>query len=162
MNFASPPRFHSAAIFVSDINRSKRFYVDILGQEIDLDLGQNIILKGGLTIWEIDPAHVIPRLMGIDAIVDETVHRFELYFETEDVPVACAGLEKSGVAFFHRLHEEPWGQRTIRFYDPDRHLIEIGETMEVFIRRLRDEGRTAEEASAKTGIPLPRVLKCFE
>lgn len=57
----------------------------------------------------------------------------------------------------HALHEEPWGQKTMRFYDPDRHLIEVGEKLEHFVRRLHLEGRTPEQVAEKTSIPLNEV-----
>lgn len=40
----------SVALFVRDIEISRHFYVDILGQEIDLDFGGNIIFKSGFAI----------------------------------------------------------------------------------------------------------------
>ncbi|MBN1577145.1 MAG: VOC family protein [Chitinispirillaceae bacterium] len=49
-------RFHSTAAFVADIKRAEQFYTDVLGQEIDLDFGNNVILKCGITLWQIEPA----------------------------------------------------------------------------------------------------------
>jgi hypothetical protein len=69
----------------------------------------------------------------------------------------AARLRDAGVEFLHPLHEEPWGQRTIRFFDPDHHLIEIGEPLEVFIRRLITQGMSPEAVTAKTGVPLDKV-----
>ena len=40
----------------------------------------------------------------------------------------------------HPVKEHSWGQRVVRFYDPDRHIIEVGENMKVVCRRfLTDE-----------------------
>jgi hypothetical protein len=55
--------------------------------------------------------------------------------------------------------EEPWGQRTIRFYDPDNNLIEVGETLEKFVGRMALSGMKLEEISAKTTIPIPIVKR---
>lgn len=48
------------------------------------------------------------------------------------------GLSKGSAVLFvadmkllHDLHDEPWGQRTIRFFDPDDHLIEAGESLKL-------------------------------
>ncbi|NCU32068.1 MAG: hypothetical protein EOM23_03850 [Candidatus Moranbacteria bacterium] len=41
-------------------------------------------------------------------------------------------LKSDGVEFLHKIQEKPWGQKTIRFFDPDRHLIEIGEVLKMF------------------------------
>ena len=52
-------KFHSSVIFVNDIEKSKDFYVRLLNQEIEHDFGKNVILKNGLSLWEINPEHVI-------------------------------------------------------------------------------------------------------
>ena len=44
-------------------------------------------------------------------------------------------------------------------YDPDGHIVEVGEAMEVVIRRCLAEGHTAEETAALTQHPLEFVLR---
>ncbi len=44
-------RYDSAAAFVQDIEVSKRFYTEVLGLTIALDLGKDVILEGGITLW---------------------------------------------------------------------------------------------------------------
>ena len=116
-----------------------------------------MILEGGITLWEINPHHIIPERLGLDSIGDKRINRFEFYFETEDIETVCGRVRASGVDFLHSLHEEPWGQRTVRFFDPDRHLIEIGESMETFVKRLYNDNMTPEQVSQKTSIPLEKV-----
>ena len=150
-------RYHSAVIFVRDIAAAKKFTIDVLGMEIDLDFGTNIGLKGGLSLWQIDPNHIIPRRLGSDTIHESKTNRFELYFETEDLDAACERLKTGGAEFLHPLQEEPWGQRNLRFFDPDRHLIEIRESLESFVKRLRRENMTPEQVSQRTSVPLEKV-----
>ena len=157
MNHKTEMRFHSTAAFVKDIAVSKKFYTEILEQVIELDFGKNVILKGGITLWEIDPNHIIPKQLGTDSIGDERINRFEFYFETDDIDGVFEKLKGNGVELLHSLHEEPWGQRTVRFFDPDRHLIEVGETLGTFVKRLHREGMTPEHVSEKTSIPLETV-----
>lgn len=157
MENASSIKFHSTAAFVTSIEKSKAFYTGILGHGIDLDFGKNVILKCGITLWEIRPEHIIPSSLGTEAVNDQTVNRFEFYFETEMIEEVAANLQAAGVDILHPVHEEPWGQRTIRCFDPDRHLIEIGEPLEVFIRRLITQGMTPEAVTAKTGVPIDKV-----
>ncbi len=122
-------KFHSTALFVKDIEISKAFYAEVLQQKIELDFGKNVILQGGITLWEINPLHIIPRLLGVQHLYSPRFQSFELYFETDDFDGICRQLSGQSVELLHPQHEEPWGQRTIRFYDPDRHLVEVGETM---------------------------------
>jgi len=78
-------KFHSTAAFVKNIEVSKKFYTEILEQMIELDFGKNVILKGGITLWEINPNHIILKKLGLDSTVDQKINRFEFYFETEEI-----------------------------------------------------------------------------
>ena len=69
----------STALFVKDIETSKKFYIDLLGLSIDLDFGKNVIFKNGFAIWEIQENHIIPTKLGLNKITDLKVNRFELY-----------------------------------------------------------------------------------
>jgi catechol 2,3-dioxygenase-like lactoylglutathione lyase family enzyme len=153
----SSVKYHSAVIFVRDIAASKHFYIDLLGMEIDMDFGTNVGLKGGLALWQIDPQHIIPARLGTEATSDRISNRFELYFESMDLAAAFERLKAAGVEFLHELHEEPWGQRTMRFFDPDRHLVEVGETMESMVRHLRASGMIPEQVAQKSSMPLGKV-----
>jgi catechol 2,3-dioxygenase-like lactoylglutathione lyase family enzyme len=149
----------SIALFVRDIEISKDFYTNILGLSIDLDFGKNVIFKNGFTIWEIQNDHVIPKTLGFDKIGDLSVNRCELYFETEDISEAYETLKYHNIRFLHNINEEPWGQLTIRFFDPDNHLIEIGESMKQFINRFHDQGLSVEQISEKTHVPIFEVKR---
>ena len=147
----------STAIFVKNIEVSKMFYIDLLGLSVDLDFGKNIIFKNGFAIWEIQENHIIPSSLGLDRISDIDVNRFEMYFETERLNEVFENLKNSNVKFLHEIHEEHWGQRTIRFFDPDNHLIEIGESMRQFVQRFFNEGLTVEQVSMRTSVPVKEV-----
>ena len=59
--------------------------------------------------------------------------------------------------FVHDLREQPWGQRVARFYDPDGHIIEIGESMESVAVRFFRKGMSVEEISRRTSLPTDFV-----
>jgi catechol 2,3-dioxygenase-like lactoylglutathione lyase family enzyme len=134
-------KFHSSVIFVNDIEKSKDFYVQLLNQEIEHDFGKNVILKSGLTIWEIRPEHIISKALETKG----SVNRFELYFETELIEEKHEQIKSKNIDFLHEIHEEPWGQRTIRFFDPDKHLIEIGEPLPTFIKNMNKKGLSVKQ-----------------
>lgn len=146
--------FHSSVIFVADIQKSKDFYTKIIGQTIDHDFGNNIIFHGGLSIWKVNTQHIINQKLKIN--VDS--NRFELYFETRRIDEITSRLKKENVAFLHDIKEEPWGQRTIRFFDPDNHLIEVGEPLEVFVKNMYTKGLSIEQIAEKSGIPVETVM----
>jgi len=103
--------------------------------------------------------HIIPDKIGLDKIRDYSVSRFELYFETNNIVQDFNDLKSKNVKFLHEIHEEIWGQQTIRFFDPDNHLIEIGESMEQFVSRFYKQGLTIEQISARTNVPVEEVKR---
>lgn len=77
-----------------------------------------------------------------------------MYFEEEDLDSFLKKLkEMNSIEYVHELKEQPWGQRVIRFYDPDMHIIEVGEPMESVVKRLLSEGLSVEETSKRTLMP---------
>jgi catechol 2,3-dioxygenase-like lactoylglutathione lyase family enzyme len=149
----------SPALFVKDIEISKEFYVGLLGMSVDLDFGKNVIFKNGFAIWEISRDHIIPKTLGYDNVSDSRFNRFELYFETEDLDEIFKALKGNKVRFLHEIHNEAWGQRTIRFFDPDDHLIEVGESMRQFVQRFYDQGLSLEQVSQRTSVPVEEVIR---
>jgi len=85
-----------------------------------------------------------------------------MYFEAEFIEEIYDKLKAEFVEFLHEIAEEPWGQRTIRFFDPDKHLIEIGEPLEIFVMNMKNKGLSSQQISEKSGIPLPAVNKIIE
>ena len=45
----------------------------------------------------------------------------------------------------------------MRFYDPDKHIIEIGENMKIVCKRFADRGMTAEEIAKRMDVPVKMV-----
>jgi catechol 2,3-dioxygenase-like lactoylglutathione lyase family enzyme len=144
-------KFHSSVLFVKDIEKSMQFYCDILGQEIDTDFGNNISLKGGLSLWQIPDWHTLKSDFYIK---DNTNNALELYFETEDIYQINELINSNNISKHHDLTEESWGQKTIRIYDPDNNLIEIGEKLESFIIRMYEESLSIERINKKSGVPV--------
>ena len=125
-------RLKNVLIVVNDIEISKKFYQDIFGLQVMTDFGRNVILTEGLvlqekTLWEeFVQREVVPGGNGM-----------ELYFEHNDLDAFAKKLEKSGyeITYINQLMKHEWGQRVIRFYDPDMHVIEVGETLEYVDRK---------------------------
>ncbi|SDI41729.1 Catechol 2,3-dioxygenase [Sinosporangium album] len=149
-------KFHSPMIVVADIDRSKRFYVDVLHEEIEQDLGVYVVLKGGFSLMAQEQWKA---LTGDDAALGKEVgHRFELYFEEDDLERFVEELTRvPGIKSFTDLTETSWGQRALRFFDPDGHVIEVAESMEAVVRRMLATGEPAEEVSRKSMMPLSFV-----
>jgi catechol 2,3-dioxygenase-like lactoylglutathione lyase family enzyme len=146
-------KFNSSVVFVRDINVSKSFYIQLLKQEIELDFGTNIAFKSGISLWQVSQTHVI----GQELNTTSNNNRFELYFESDQIENEFEELKRHEVKFLHEIKEEPWGQQTMRFFDPDGHLVEIGEPMEVFVRNMQKKGLTAKQITTKSGISIETI-----
>lgn len=150
-------------LFVSDAQIAKKFYTEILKFTVIMDNGGlNLFFKEGFAVWQIGTDNIIPKRLGYENIINnKNVSRFELCFETNELDKIHQTLKKNGVRFLHEINTELWGQRTIRFYDPDGHLIEVGEEMSIFLKRIyEEEGRDIEATAKRTFMPLD-ALKQF-
>lgn len=147
-------------LFVKDAKQSRNFYVDILGMTVTADFGGlNFAFEEGFAIWQIMDGNIVIETLGRNNIENpQSTSRFEICFETETLDSIYKTLKENNVKFLHEVNTEIWGQRTIRFYDPDGHLIEIGEAMPVFLKRIyEEEGQNLEATSKRTFMPIEGI-----
>lgn len=142
-------------ITVRDIKKSRDFYENILKQEVEIDHGENVAFKWGFAIHDVEH---FQSLTGKSIAEKESSKDFmELYFEMDEIEELEKKLESLNVEFVHKIIEQPWGQRVMRFYDPDNYIIEVGEPLEFVIRRFAAQGFSIEEISEKSSMPLEFV-----
>ncbi|MCI9175425.1 MAG: glyoxalase [Lachnospiraceae bacterium] len=110
-------------ITVKDIEKSKRFYQDLFGLTPILNNDGNIILTEGLVLQD---EAIWKNFLGREIIPQN--NSCELYFEEPDLENFVQKLEKlyPTVTYVNQLMEHSWGQKVVRFYDPDGNLIEVG------------------------------------
>lgn len=63
---------------------------------------------------------------------------------------------------YNPIVEHSWGQRVVRFYDPDKHIIEVGENIIMVVRRFLNSGLSIEETSIRMDVPVDYVKSCLE
>lgn len=141
-------------LVVKDIERSKKFYRDLFGLEVIADFDGNMVLTEGLvlqqeSIWK----------TFIEKDISHKSHNAELYFEENHMDEFLKKLESwpEPVEYVNPFMEHSWGQRVVRIYDPDGHMIEVGESMEYVAKRFLNAGMTVEETAAKTQMALGDV-----
>lgn len=139
---------------VEDIERSKTFYRDLFGLVVIRDFGENVILTEGLVLQE---KNLWEKF--IDKNINLGGNDAELYFEENDIDGFLEKLEKSEfpIEYINKCSEHDWGQRVVRIYDPDRHIIEIGESMDYVARRFLKSGMTVEQVANKTQLPVSQI-----
>ena len=145
-------KFVSPLIVVDDMARSRQFYEQLLGQKVKFDFGVDVAFEGDFTIHL--KSH-FQSLLG-DATkypITTKAHNGELYFDAADLEAIYQRLQAAGVEFIEAIQEQPWGQRAMRLYDPDGHIIEVGEPLESTVQRFYRQGWSIERIAKKTGMP---------
>lgn len=153
-------RFICPLIVVNDIETSRDFYEKVLSQKVQCDFGENVSFEGGFAIHL--KSH-FSDLIGINKIeIVQKSNNSELYFEEDDLDSFLQKLKGiDSVKYVHELKEQPWGQRVIRFYDPDMHIVEVGEPMESVVKRFLSKGLSIEETVKLTLMPEEFIRQCL-
>lgn len=119
-------KLKNTLIVVKDMERSKQFYEELFGLRMVIDNDGNMILTEGLALQD---EKIWREFLGRD--ITQKSNSCELYFEEQDIEAFIEKLERlyPSVEYVNRLMTHSWGQRVIRFYDPDGNLIEVGTPM---------------------------------
>ncbi len=119
-------KLRNVLIVVKDMERSKRYYHELFGLEQMLDNNGNIILTEGLVLQD---ERIWKEFLGKELIPFNNT--CELYFEESNMEAFVEKLEKlyPETKYVNRLMTHSWGQKVVRFYDPDGNLIEVGTPM---------------------------------
>lgn len=149
-------QLHSTVIFCHDFDRMQSFYQDVLQQEVEVDFGNCIGFKTKISLWKLDESYPIAKKLG-RTFASAGNQNMEICFETEDFEDLAMHLKQFEINYLHQEEEETWGQKTMRLYDPENNLIEIGETIPCFVKRFRESGLSLEEVAERTSVPLAMV-----
>ena len=121
-------RLKNILLVVENIEKSIAFYKELFGLQVLKDFDGNVILTEGLVlqdrkIWE----NLIEKEVSYGG------NASELYFIENDLEGFQEKLDNSSfeINYAHKLKTHSWGPRVIRIYDPDGHMIEIGEPIKI-------------------------------
>ena len=116
-------RLKNVLIVVNDMDRAIKFYKEIFGLQVVLDQDGNVIMSEGLVLQD---ASIWKKFLDKEIIPQNNAT--ELYFEESDIEGFVNILEKSDfeIEYVNKLMTHSWGQKVVRFYDPDGNLIEVG------------------------------------
>ena len=149
--------FHSTVLITKNFDAMKRFYTDVMQQNVAFDFGNCISFRCGLTIWQLKDSYPMTQALG--AVPEPNVGAVEVCFETEDFDADAAAVKAAGVSLLHDITEENWGQLTLRFYDPDKNIVELGESIPCFCCRLHRGGMDTAAVAEKTGVSIQTVAE---
>jgi catechol 2,3-dioxygenase-like lactoylglutathione lyase family enzyme len=144
-------KYKGTLIAVKNMERAKAFYNSVLELEVVMDAGANVELTGGVFLQTADTWINFIHKSPSDIIFENNA--VELYFETDDMDSFITKIEKlSYISYIHPLLEHSWGQRAVRFYDLDNHIIEVAENIVMVIRRFISSGLTVEETAKRMDV----------
>ena len=149
-------RFSNPMIVISNMEKSKLFYHEVLGLEVIVDFGANVTLTGGIGLQTKDTWSAFINKDESEIVFGS--NSTELYFEEDDFDGFIQRINKIvGINYVHPMKEHDWGQRVIRFYDPDNHIIEVGENIVTVVRRFLDSGLSIEETAIRMDVSVEYV-----
>ena len=148
-------KYSGTLLAVHDINRARQFYETLFGCEVGMDLGVHVSFRNGISLQQ---EHSWLEFIHRDrSALTYGANDMELYFETNELDAFLERLHESGAVLVHPALEHSWGQRVVRFYDPDGHIIEVGEDMGDVARRFLAAGMTREQAARRMDVPLEMI-----
>ena len=109
-------------LVVKDIEKSKQFYHELFGLNTVLNSDGNVILTEGLVLQDekIWKEH-------LEKDVTWNHNSCELYFEEKELEEFAKKLKElyPSIQYVSKFTTFDWGQKMLRFYDLDGHLIEV-------------------------------------
>ena len=116
-------KYKGMLLVVKDCDRALKFYHDMFGFQLLQDNVGNMELTEGLYLQETEYWERF-----LQKNITSRSNSTELYFEEVDIEAFVEKLERlyPKTEYVNRLMTHSWGQREVRFYDPDGHLIAEG------------------------------------
>ncbi|MBZ9570920.1 VOC family protein [Methanobrevibacter sp. TMH8] len=150
-------KFMSAVLLVKDMEKSRAFYEKILNQEATIDLGSNVTY-GGFSLQTID-SWTGSTDKNKNSVSLSKANDIEICFEASDYDGIVEKVKSHNVELLHDTIEVPWGQRFIRFYDPDKHVIEVGEPLLNVFQKYMYTNMTMGDIIEKTGLSEEQITE---
>lgn len=150
--------YKGTLIAVKNIEESKKFYHDILDMNVVGDFGANVQLDGGLFLQALDTWSGF--INSKEVYLKNNAG--ELYFEVSDINEFYKKLQAANIEYVHELMEHNWGQRVVRFYDPNHHIIEVAEDISMVVKRFFHSGMTVEQVADRMDVPVDYVKECLK
>ena len=154
-------KLEGTMLVTKNIKKSVRFYQEVLYCTILLDLGTYVVFEGGFCLITEEQYQELYGVSDIPFTYGNQVS--QLGFEDDDIDAFMVHLKKfQDISIITPLREYPWGQRSIRFQDPDGHLMEVGENMKVVVKRFLLAGMSVEETMKKSMFPREFIEMCSQ
>ena len=146
-------------LVTKDIDKAKRFYIDVLGAAVTLELEKHVVFAEGFSLLHESDWRVFAGLETGGCCYEH--HCGQLVFEVDDINAFLESIAAlPSLRLLHPAREHPWGRVAVRFYDPDGHVVEVGESMKVVVTRFLANGLSVEETAQRSEFPIEYVRRC--
>ena len=116
-------------IEVSDIDRSLKFYHEVLGLPIALDART-------FNHAEVGPDEPMAKIgLHVSEDISEGIKRTGVVLDTDDIYLLCERLKNQGVIFTKEPTKMPWGSIVADFLDPDSNELEVVQDPDHYTRK---------------------------
>lgn len=151
--------FKAIILVVEDVLKSRTLYEDLLGCKVEADFGiYNVGFEGGFALYQ---KALFTELISQNDIAARA-HNLAVYFEFGDIVAVRDKVVANGFELVHDMKEQPWGQRVLRFYDYDNHIVEIGEDMDQVLLNMQQAGMSESDIAQKTGYSEADVIRMLK
>lgn len=117
-------------LIVEDMDRTLRFYTEVLGLCLGHRSGDYAQLDTGATRLGFYTREAMAKTLGLSLnLPTQYAPGFEIGFKVADVDRAFQELVTRGALPVTPPITRPWGQRTAYIRDPDGHLIELAQDL---------------------------------
>jgi catechol 2,3-dioxygenase-like lactoylglutathione lyase family enzyme len=111
---------NTVRLFVTDIERAKQFYCDLLEMPLKADGREN-----GFLLFDLGSVSLVVE-KATEGSENDLVGRFAgLSFSVEDVNKVYRDLATRGVEFMGKPQVQPWGGTTVSLLDPDHNGLSL-------------------------------------
>jgi len=150
-------KYEAVCIAVKDVEKARKFYEQLFDLEVCQDYGINVSFTCGISLQQ-----EFDWLIGIkkERVIEKS-HNMELYFEEDQFDSFIEKLK--GYPEIEYLDDgvkvTEWGQKSVRFFDRDGHLIEVGENMKIVVKRFLHQGMNMKQVSKRMNVPIGDLEK---
>jgi lactoylglutathione lyase len=122
-----PRQLDYLVLVVSDLDRSERFWREVMGAEHQHTSGSYAQFRLGEVRLGLFEAEAMSETLGrpVSVPTNGSATGFELGFVVDDVDAVHDELVTAGATVVTPPGDRPWGQRTAYVADPDGYLIEL-------------------------------------
>lgn len=149
-------KYSATLLAAKDLKETLKFYIDLFECTIENDFGANVSLSNGLCFQALESWQEL--ISKKESEIQCFNNASEIYFESDDLDGFLTKLNaRNDIVYVHPLIEHRWGQRVIRIYDPNGHIIEIGENMDQVVKRFMDRGLSIEDTAKRMDVSIQYI-----